>query len=167
MRREHHVGQTDEFGGRCGLALVHVEARTGDGVGAQRLGQRGGVHHAATRDIDQPAAFAQRLQNVCIDQVARARPAGGGDDEHIAPRGQGLQAVEVAIGQVALGAAVAVAHLHLKAQGALRDLAADGAQAQDAQALVRDVGRQRQRGAPHTFAGARIELHDAAHGGNE
>ena len=54
-----------------------------------------------------------------------------------------------------------------KAQRALRNLFANGAQTDDAQALVRHIGRQRQRRAPHALARELVQPGDATHGGNQ
>ncbi|KAG0757848.1 hypothetical protein G6F22_019827 [Rhizopus arrhizus] len=92
--------------------------------------------------------------------------AGRCADQHIAPFGQRQQAVEVLVGRTGLGVAVVVADRHAERAGARGQLFADGAHAEDAQPLARDIGRRRDRRAPHPVAAKLVQLAEIAHAGN-
>ncbi len=165
--REHDVVEPDEGLGRMRLALVHVQARAGDAARAQCVGQRLGIDHAAARDVHEVAQRADGVEDLGIHRVARGRAAGRGAHQDVAPFGEVAQAGEILVRHAFPRIAVVVADLHVEAGRAARDLLADGAQPEDAQALAGHVRRQSDGVAPDAFAAEAVQRAQAAHDGDE
>ncbi|MDR6216348.1 hypothetical protein QE399_004037 [Paracidovorax wautersii] len=96
-----------------------------------------------------------------------AGPPRRGADQHVAPRGQRLQAVEILVVHAFARIAVVVADGHVEARRAACDLLADRPQAEDAQLLARDIGRQADGVAPDALAAQAVQRAQAAHDGDQ
>jgi hypothetical protein len=167
VRREQDVVQAHERFGPLGFALVDIDTGARDAVLAQRGAQRLGVDHAAAADAHEVALGPQRIEHFGVDQVPGRGPARRGKDQEIRPGRERLQVVEVAVRRAFARLPVVIADLHVERGGALGDLLADGAQAQDAELLARHVGRLRNGLAPHAFAAQPVELAELAHDADE
>ncbi|MNV63871.1 hypothetical protein D3C71_1564890 [compost metagenome] len=104
------------------------------------MDQGGLVDHAAACHVDEKALWAQGMQHLAVDHVARGRAASHCKDEVVRPRGQIDHRVEILEGGVSGGAAVVIAHLHAKPVGPFGHGLADAAHAHNAQAFAADLG---------------------------
>ena len=162
MRREHGVGQRQQGRRDVWFVGIDIQPGTGDEAITQGRNQRCLVHHAAARDIHQPALGAERLQYGGIDQLASRRATRCGHHQPVHRLRQRDGIGVVIPGEVGARLAGAVGDGHAERRGTLRDLHADVAQAQHAQTRT---GQRRTVGArtgEAPFAHRAIELRIAA-----
>ena len=110
---------------------------------------------------------AEGVEHLGVHEVLRRRPAGRGDHEKVAPRGERGHAREPRVGRVGALRARVVADRHVEPGRAARDLGADRTEADKPQALARDVRLHRQRGAPDAGTARAVELRHGAHAGQQ